>query len=197
MARLWLIAAALLFSTGGVAIKGNTLTAWQVASYRSLVAAVVLAVAFPDARRNWTWRHMLVGSAYAATLIAFVAATKLTTAANAIFLQATAPAYVAVLGPFLLKERLKKPDLWLLAGVGAGMMMFFAASEPASASAPDPVTGNAFGFAAGIAAPALISASGCPFCALSGRVSDWARVCMCDQSAEACPGIRSRDTAND
>src|SRR5688572_15578020 len=117
MPRLWLFAAALLFSTGGVAIKGNSLTAWQVASYRSLVAAIVLSVLFPHTRRNVTWRHLIVGSAYAGTLMAFVAATKLTTAANAIFLQSTAPAYVAVLGPALLKEHLKRTDLWLLAGV--------------------------------------------------------------------------------
>lgn len=150
MARLWLLAAALLFSTGGAAIKGNSLTAWQVASYRSLVAALVLSLIFPETRRNWTRRHLVAGLAYAGTLIAFVGATKLTTAANATFLQATAPGYLAILGPLLLKERLRKSDLWLLLAVGTGMSLFFLASDPASATAPDPATGNLLGMLSGV-----------------------------------------------
>lgn len=151
MSRLLVFAAALLFSTGGAAIKGNTLTAWQVASFRSAIAAVTLALVFPYARRGWTRRHLLVSIAYAATLISFVAANKLTTAANAIFLQSTAPAYLIVLGPLLLKEHLRKSDLWLLLGVATGMAMFFIASEPARLTAPDPVTGNIVALASGLA----------------------------------------------
>jgi drug/metabolite transporter (DMT)-like permease len=142
MNRLWVFAAALLFSTGGAAIKGNTLTSWQVASFRSLIAAVAMALIFPAARRRWTWRHLLVGVAYAGTLVLFVTANKMTTAANAIFLQSTAPGYLVFLSPLLLKEHLRKTDVWLLLGVGAGMALFFVAAEPARATAPDPTTGN-------------------------------------------------------
>ena len=151
MSRLLVFAAALLFSTGGAAIKGNTLTSWQVASFRSAIAAITLATLFPYARRGWTWRHVLVAVAYAATLISFVAANKLTTAANAIVLQSTAPAYLIVLSPLLLKEHLKKSDLWLLLGVASGMAMFFIAAEPARTTAPDPVTGNIVALASGVA----------------------------------------------
>jgi len=100
--RLLLVMAALLFSTGGAAIKSTSLTAWQVASFRSGVAAFVLLAAVPEARRGWSWRITPVAAAYAATLILFVLATRLTTAANAIFLQSTAPLYVWVLAPCLL-----------------------------------------------------------------------------------------------
>jgi drug/metabolite transporter (DMT)-like permease len=151
MPRLWVFAAALLFSTGGAAIKGNTLTSWQVASFRSLVAAVALAILLPQARRGWSGRHLIVGLVYSATLISFVAANKLTTAANAIFLQSTAPAYLIVLGPLVLRERMRRSDVWLLFGVAAGMLLFFVASEPARATAPDPVTGNLTGIASGVA----------------------------------------------
>jgi drug/metabolite transporter (DMT)-like permease len=151
MSRLWVFAAALLFSTGGAAIKGNALTSWQVASFRSLVAAVALAILIPQARRGWSLRHAIVGLIYAATLISFVAANKLTTAANAIFLQSTAPAYLIVLGPLLLREHMQRSDSWLLLGVAAGMLLFFIASEPARATAPDPVTGNLIGVASGVA----------------------------------------------
>ncbi len=151
MNRLWVFAAALLFSTGGAAIKGNTLSAWQVASFRSLVAAIAMALIFPAARRRWTWRHFLVGVAYAGTLVSFVSANKLTTSANAIFLQSTAPAYLVVLSPLLLKEHLRKSDVFLLLSVGVGMGLFFIAAEPARATAPDPVTGNLVALFSGVA----------------------------------------------
>jgi drug/metabolite transporter (DMT)-like permease len=142
MARLWVFGAALLFSTGGAAIKGNALTSWQVTSFRSLIAVIVLSLLFPRARHGWSPRLVLLGLCYAVTLITFVAATRLTTAANAIFLQATAPAYLVVLSPLLLREHLKKSDAFLLAGCALGMAMFFIAAEPPRATAPDPFLGN-------------------------------------------------------
>src|SRR5438876_87828 len=95
--RLLVFLAALLFSTGGAAIKAASLTGWQVACFRSAVAAAVLLAALPEARRNWTWRIVPVASAYAATLITFVLANRLTSSANAIFLQSTAPFYLLLL----------------------------------------------------------------------------------------------------
>lgn len=137
-----LIAAAALFSTGGAAVKATTLSAWQVAGFRSGVAALVLLLLLPAARRGWTWRVALVGVAYAATLTLFVAANKLTTAANTIFLQATAPLYILLLGPFLLREAIRRTDLLFMSVVGAGLLLFFVGSEPPVATAPDPVRGN-------------------------------------------------------
>ena len=102
-ARLQLVVAALLFSTGGAAIKASTLSGWQVASFRSGVAAVTLLLLVPATRRGWGWRPALVGVAYAATLILFVTANKLTTSANTIFLQATSPVYLLLLGPLFLQ----------------------------------------------------------------------------------------------
>ena len=151
MNRLWVFAAAILFSTGGAAVKGNSLTSWQVASFRSLVAAIAMAILLPAARKRWTWQHLITGLAYAATLVLFVIATKLTTAANAIFLQSTAPGYLILLSPLLLKEHLRRSDVWLLLGVGTGMALFFIAAEPARESAPDPATGNLVAAFSGVA----------------------------------------------
>ena len=64
-ARLLLVSAAVLFSTGGAAIKWTTLTAWQVAGMRSLIAAIALLIFLPDARRHWSRRNWLVGVVYA------------------------------------------------------------------------------------------------------------------------------------
>jgi drug/metabolite transporter (DMT)-like permease len=102
--RIQLLAAAALFSTGGAAIKACSLTSWQVAGLRSGIAALVLLLV-PAARRGWTPRAWLVGAAYAATVVLFVQANKLTTSAATAFLQSTAPLYVLLLAPHLLGER--------------------------------------------------------------------------------------------
>jgi drug/metabolite transporter, DME family len=148
--RLLLAAAAVLFSTGGAAIKLAALTAWQVASFRSAVAALALLAAVPEARRGWSPRMIPAGAAYAATLLFFVLATRLTTAANAIFLQDTAPLYLLFLGPWLLREPIGKRDLISVLALGAGMALILTGGEPVAASAPNPARGNAFGIASGL-----------------------------------------------
>ena len=65
--RLQILAAALLFSTGGAVIKATTLTNWQVACFRSGLAALSLALLMPSWLRIWRPRTLLVGLAYAAT----------------------------------------------------------------------------------------------------------------------------------
>jgi drug/metabolite transporter (DMT)-like permease len=139
-----------MFSTGGAAIKGNELTDWQVAGFRCAVAVVALLLLLPETRRDWSLRLLPVGSAYAATLILFALASKKTTAANAIFLQSTAPAYMIVLSPLLLGERLRKRDLFLLAGVAAGFLLLVGSGHQQAATAPDPVTGNILATLAGL-----------------------------------------------
>ena len=148
--RLILVAAALLFSTGGAAFKAITLNGWQVACFRSGIAAVVLAAAIPESRRGWSWRMAPVGLAYAATLVSFVVANKLTTAANAIFLQSTAPLYLLLLGPWLLREPIRRADILYLVGVFAGITLFFIGSESAVATAPDPPKGNLIALGSGV-----------------------------------------------
>ena len=107
--RLQLLAAAVLFSTGGAAIKATTLTAWQVASFRSGVAALAVLLLVPAARRGFSPKVFLVSIAYAATMVLFVASNKATTAANAIFLQSAAPLYVLLLAPWLWCWRERAP----------------------------------------------------------------------------------------
>ena len=148
--RLMILSAALLFSTGGAAIKLCSLDGWQVASLRSGIAAVALLGFLPSARRMWSWRTWLVGSAYAGTMICFVLANKLTTAANAIFLQATAPLYILLLSPLLLHERVRSRQIWFIATLAAGMSMIFAGAQPTSNTAPDPLRGNMIAIVAGI-----------------------------------------------
>jgi drug/metabolite transporter, DME family len=149
-ARLNALTAAVLFSTGGAAIKVAAFSAAQVSMLRSGIAAAVLFLWYRQ-HLKWTPWTPAAGVVYAATLTLFVAATKQTTAANAIFLQSTAPIYVVVIGPWLLRERASRGDLAYLAAMAAGMVVCFVGREPATGIAPDPATGNLLAIAAGVA----------------------------------------------
>jgi len=149
-ARARLAIAALLFSTGGAAIKAAAFTGWQIACFRSGIAALVLWLLIPGARRGWTWRNVLVGITYAATLVLFVLANRLTTSANTIFLQSTAPLYVLALSPWLLRESVRPADVGFMAVVGIGLVLFFVGAETPVATAPDPVRGNLLAAGSGV-----------------------------------------------
>ncbi len=149
-AQLQVLAAALLFSTGGAAIKAAELSGWQIASFRSGIAAVVLMLAVPAARRIADPRTLAVGVAYAVTLVCYVLANRLTTAANTIFLQSTAPLYILFLAPWLLGERLRRRDLLLMAAIAAGLVLFFVGLDAPVATAPAPLPGNLLAATAGV-----------------------------------------------
>jgi DME family drug/metabolite transporter len=148
-ARLQAIAAALLFSTGGAAIKVAAFNSSQVAGLRSGIAAIVLC-AWLRGRVKLTPQIVGVAVIYACTLMLFVHATRLTTAANAIFLQSTAPLYILVLGPFLIAEQFRKSDLIYFGALASGMMLCFAGQRPPIATAPDPTSGNVLAALCGV-----------------------------------------------
>lgn len=104
----------------------------------------------PATRRNWNWRTLPVAVAYAATMVLFAVSTKLTTAANAVFLQAMAPFYVLLLAPLLLKEAIRKVDILVIAAAVSGAALLFSGSEHRIATAPNPHLGNILGFGAGL-----------------------------------------------
>lgn len=148
-ARLEIAGAALLFSTGGAVIKSTTFSGWQVAGLRSGIAAVAVLLLVPASRRGWSWRTFIVAVAYASCLILYVTANKLTTAANTIFLQSTGPIYILLLAPWLLKERVTRQDLAVLAVMVLGLLCFFAGADAPLRSAPNPALGNVLAAGAG------------------------------------------------
>ncbi len=149
--RLYALGAAFFFSTGGTAIKLSGLSSWQIAGFRSGLAALLLWWLVPAWRKWWTPSSLVVGVAFGATLVLFVTANTLTTAANAIFLQYSAPLYLLLLGPWLLGEPNRRSDLALIALLAIGMLLFFVGQETPSATAPDPLRGNVIGACAGVA----------------------------------------------
>jgi drug/metabolite transporter (DMT)-like permease len=123
--RLYLLAAAALWSTAGAGMKLCALSALQITGARSLVAGLFLLAVVPEARRRPRRRMALAAGAYAATVILFVLANKLTTAANAIFIQDTAPLWVLFLSIWLLHERPRRGDLLAIPVYGVGLALFF------------------------------------------------------------------------
>jgi drug/metabolite transporter, DME family len=139
------LAAALLWSTGGLFIKWTQLTAFELTFGRSLLAALV--VAFFTRREGFRLNRMtiLTSLLYAGLLLLFVVATKLTTAANAIFLQYTAPIYVLLLEPLFYKEKFRRADLVTVVVCIAGMSLFFIGKLR-----PQDVSGNLAALASGL-----------------------------------------------
>lgn len=148
-----ILLAAFLFSTGGAAIKATALTGWQVASFRSGVAALALLALLSRAGRSrprFTRSTIPAAVVYALPLITFVMANKLTTAASTIFLQSMAPFYLVLLGPLCLGERLRRSDILLLAVVLGGFMLFLLDPGRPTTTAPDPARGNLIACLSGV-----------------------------------------------
>ncbi|MDR2945418.1 MAG: DMT family transporter [Candidatus Adiutrix sp.] len=124
---LFLLAAASLWSLSGVLVKTIDWNPLALASSRSLVAGFTIIFLTrrtldrrPPSRPQW-W-----GAVFMALVgLTFVSATKLTTAANAILLQYTAPVWVAIFAPLVLRERTSGRDWFFIALTFGGMAMFF------------------------------------------------------------------------
>jgi drug/metabolite transporter (DMT)-like permease len=119
------VIAVFLWSTGGLFIKLTTLDAYQVTFFRSLLAAITVIVLTRKEGLRINAFGVFTSLIYAALLFLFVWATKMTTAANAIFLQYTAPIYILILAPFVIGERFRMRDLVTVAVAVGGMSLFF------------------------------------------------------------------------
>ena len=115
----------MLWSTAGAAVKLSTLSAYQIASGRSLIAALVLRLAFPAGRSGPPCAPSRSPWPTRPRWCTFIIANKLTTAANAIFLQDTAPLYVLLLSPLLLREKPSRGELTAAPMFLLGLSLFF------------------------------------------------------------------------
>ena len=136
IAPVWFVViAVLMWSTGGLFIKLTALDAYQVTFFRSLLAGLTVLIYVVVKNRATAIRTLselringlgiFASIIYATLLFLFVWATKHTTAANAIFLQYTAPIYILILGPFVIGEKFRLSDLVTVIFCIAGMSLFF------------------------------------------------------------------------
>lgn len=151
---LFLVGAALAWSIGGLLIKLIDLDGLPLAGLRSGVATIPIWLFLRygpsppggDRVRGKLTGPVVAGSiAYAGTVILFVLATKQTTAANAILLQYTAPVWVALLSPLLLRESIGRIDVAAITLTLVGMAIFLVDDVSTSAR-----VGDLFGIASGL-----------------------------------------------
>jgi len=124
-AIVFLVLASILWSTGGILIKLVDWNPIAIAGSRSLISSIVVLIYLKKPKITWSKAQIGGAFSYTATVMLFVAANKLTTAANAILLQFTAPIFVAILGLLILKEKIKSYDYIAILVVFGGMFLFF------------------------------------------------------------------------
>lgn len=142
---LFVLAAALLWSTGGLFIKWTSLSGLELSFCRSFFAFITVAIVTRHEGFGLNGLTAVASVLYAVLLILFVMATKETTAANAIFLQYTAPVYLLILEPLIYKETFRRRDLVTVLVCIGGMALFFVGQLR-----PQDVTGNLFALASGL-----------------------------------------------
>ncbi len=121
-ARLLVLAAAVLWSTSGFFVKAPDLKGWPgpvIAFWRAAFACVVL---WPLVRRpTWSWRLLPAAATFVAMNYTYLTAMAKGSAANAIWLQFTAPVWVLLIGVFVFGERAVWRDWLLIAFAAAGV----------------------------------------------------------------------------
>ncbi len=142
---IFLVITATMWSLGGLLIKSVDTNPLAIAGVRSGISAVIILAATGKPKLNWSLAQIGAALSYTGLVMLFVAATKNTTAANAILIQYTAPVYVALLSAWILKEKVKLLDWLTIAVVMGGMILFFM-----DGLSLEGVLGNVFAAASGI-----------------------------------------------
>src|SRR6266849_1940923 len=142
---LLVLGAAILWSTGGLFIKATSLSAFELSFGRSLLAAITVAIFTRREGFGVNGMSALAAVIYAVLLVLFVMATKLTTAANAIFLQYSAPVFLLVFEPLFYKEKFRLRDFVTVVICVIGMSLFFVGKLR-----PQDVSGNLLALGSGI-----------------------------------------------
>ena len=126
--RLLILVTAVLWSLAGVFIKFLDLYPLTIVFYRSLFAALFFVPLVK--RKSWTISLPVLASvlSYTAAISSFVAANKLTTAANAIVLQYSAPIFVFIFARVLFREAISELNLLTLIAGTVGVAVIFAGS---------------------------------------------------------------------
>ncbi len=122
---IMLVITALLWSSGGFLVKEIEWHPLAIAGMRSFIAATVIRISM--GKPELTWSAPQIGGAlcYAATVILYILANKLTTAANVVLLMYTAPIYVVIFGPWFLQEHANRQDWLAVVAVIVGIVVFF------------------------------------------------------------------------
>ena len=147
---LFVAFAALLWSSGGLLIKLVTFDAMQISFFRCAFASLTFFAVFRTQIFKANVFTLINSLFYASVLILYVLAMKTTTAANAIFLQSTAPIYVLIFEPIIAKTRYEKINIISVGVVFIGMILFFIGKI-----SPEHFEGNIYALLSGVFFAAL------------------------------------------
>ena len=146
-AMLLMVITAVMWSMGGIFIKLISWSPFLIAGVRSAISGSVMALFMLQQGIRFRWNRYSfgagIGLSFSATL--FTIANKLTTAANAIVLQYTAPIFILVLSALLLRQKLVRREIAVVAITMIGMVLFFF-----DQLSPGNILGNILGILAGI-----------------------------------------------
>lgn len=127
IAALEMLLCAALWSIAGIFIKLVPWNGFAVAGMRSLIAGLTFAVYMCAAKKRYILnRRTLLGGVLAGSVYTcFAVANKLTTAANAIVLQFTAPVFIVIFSAVFLGQKIRREDLAVVIATLAGIALFF------------------------------------------------------------------------
>ena len=145
------VLAVLLWSSGGLLIKMTSISGYEVNLGRCFFAAITIALLTKFKALKADKFTILASVFYVGALSFFAVANKMTTAANAIFLQYTAPIYILVFAPLVLKEKFRFSDLLTVIVCIFGMVLFFVDVAPnANLTTESQFIGNILGLCSGV-----------------------------------------------
>ncbi|MBE6046258.1 MAG: DMT family transporter [Clostridiales bacterium] len=146
-AMLLMVITAAMWSLGGIFIKLISWSPFLIAGIRSGISGSIMAMYMAATHTRFKLNKYSVlagvGLAFSATL--FTIANKLTTAANAIVLQYTAPIFILIISALFFKQKMQKQDVLVVCITMGGMVLFFL-----DQLSPGNMLGNVFGILAGI-----------------------------------------------
>ena len=147
----FVVIAVLLWSIGGLFIKWTSVSGYEANLGRCFFAAITIALLTKFKALKADRFTILAAIFYVGALSFFAVANKMTTAANAIFLQYTAPIYILIFAPFLLKEKFRFADLLTIIVCLLGMSLFFLDTAPNDNLTPESqFIGNILGLCSGL-----------------------------------------------
>ncbi len=146
-AMLLMVITAAMWSLGGIFIKLISWSPFLIAGIRSGISGSIMAMYMAATHTRFKLNRYSalagIGLAFSATL--FTIANKLTTAANAIVLQYTAPIFILIISALFLKQKMQRRDVLVVCITMGGMVLFFL-----DQLSPGNMLGNVFGILAGI-----------------------------------------------
>ena len=146
-AMLLMVITAAMWSLGGIFIKLISWNPFLIAGVRSGISGSIMALymAATHTRFKLNRYSILAGMGLGCSATLFTIANKLTTAANAIVLQYTAPIFILLISAIIFKEKMQKQDILVVCITMGGMVLFFL-----DQLSPGNLLGNILGILAGV-----------------------------------------------